>query len=316
MPKPTFQPRRIALAIVSLTAIAFSLPLRAVPLRSGGYRVDFVWTQIHRLWGGFSIPNMEIFFPLGGAAWLVVCIYYLIKAIRNRFEGSLLIPWILICLHLGLRGWVDVSIVPFHLRYLRTSFWAWPSYLPIIGALASLVSIVFQVEIAVNLRRRNKGTATVFRVFPRTGAAGLLAALLFGIPLALVLRFAGAFILEKLNVGPQLLLHASLEFIITLICCVMGFAIFFFQLGLRRLWPLWGLACAALAIPATIAVNYTWFEDIFEGLPLGKVWHKTGGTFLVYLLVFVGVFFAEKVYASLIRHWQKTRHFLSKQHTA
>ena len=56
---------RVCLTIALLCVYASLTPLRADALLSGGVRLEFFWTQLHKLACGISKQNAEILFPTG-----------------------------------------------------------------------------------------------------------------------------------------------------------------------------------------------------------------------------------------------------------
>ena len=128
----------------------------------------------------------------------------------------------------------------------------------------------------------------VKRQKPRWGIR-LLSGFLLGMPLGLASILAVTWTLYRLF-NP---LSDPYDGItpVALVTCAMyvGFAVFCFQLGLRRRWYLWGLTYAALAIPATLITHPSGLEALLE-LDLPWQWENMCLSFAAYLLVFLFLF--------------------------
>jgi hypothetical protein len=122
----------------------------------------------------------------------------------------------------------------------------------------------------------------------------LMAGFLLGMPLAVGLIF-GSF---RLGMG-RYFSQIPVPIIFFMCSMGMGFIIFCFQLGLRRLWYLWLLVYAALAIPATFITDPDRIEDLFEVfqeiISLKRLWGKIEQVFIVYLLIFVLLFLIARI---------------------
>ena len=117
----------------------------------------------------------------------------------------------------------------------------------------------------------------------------LLAGFLLGMPLGLASILTVTWTLHRLFksiVNPYYGITPP-----ALVTCAMfvGFAIFCFQLGLRRRWYLWGFIYAALAIPAALITHPSGLERLLE-FDLPWQWENMCLSFAAYLLVFLFLF--------------------------
>ncbi len=145
---------------------------------------------------------------------------------------------------------------------------------------------------------------TAKRQQPRWGLR-LLAGFLIGMPLGFVLFFIVVHIMGLEYVWtyiyqepvmfyavPSLNLRLSPVVTFTISSMGMGFIIFCFQLGLRRLWYIWGFVYAALAIPVSYIGQPVKFLELLNlsQLESGPGLGEMGSWFVMHIAVFVSLF--------------------------
>jgi hypothetical protein len=153
--------------ILVLCLIAILCPLRADVLCMGTVRLEFVWSQMHRLFCGISWENAEILFPLGAFSLLFVAFYFA-GVVCDIYRSSSLMLWACLFLHLLFRGFVDFYLVtryfPLHPRYVR-AYWTSPGVgwriLAFAGGVASVVAVVLQVRLLWKQRKNANNRPTV-----------------------------------------------------------------------------------------------------------------------------------------------------------
>lgn len=138
----------------------------------------------------------------------------------------------------------------------------------------------------------------------------LLAGFLLGMPLGYAIGSASIFYIRiplyKLSQSVHYISLADVE--IMTWSMGVGFIIFCFQLGLRKHWLIWGLAYAAVAIPATFISDPDLLEDIFYFHHWTLLWNE--GAILIfvpYLFVFVSIFLIARLLVWITDRWQKNR---------
>jgi hypothetical protein len=125
-------------------------------------RVEFFWTQLHKLTAGISVQNAEILFPLGAFALLAIAAYYLACGVLRLRQPRVAAAWLCAVGHLAIRGPVDFYLVTSHSPF--QTGWYWRSaalpwrLLAFAGGLASVAAISLQTYrlIRVHRQRRRK----------------------------------------------------------------------------------------------------------------------------------------------------------------
>jgi len=144
-----------------LCFIAVICPLRADDLQGHSIRIEYFWTQLHKLYCGISWSNAEILFPLGAFALLLITLNFIFISFKlhrpSPFELSM-------CLFLQLtfRGFVDFYLITTYFPLWPGNinrYWAYPGFMwrlfAFIGGCASVIAVVFQVALLAKLTRRS-----------------------------------------------------------------------------------------------------------------------------------------------------------------
>jgi hypothetical protein len=154
----TRRPTELIIPVLCLLAVV--CPLRADSLRMGSVRLEFFWTQMHKLFCGISWQNAEILFPIGAFTLLFVASYFAVAVCGMRRSSA---PFLWLCLiaHLLFRGFVDFYLVtryfPLRPPYIR-GYWTLPGagwrILAFAGGVASVTATVLQARLLWQRSRR------------------------------------------------------------------------------------------------------------------------------------------------------------------
>jgi len=132
--------------IAILCIYASLTPLRADVLMSGDLRLEFFWTQMHKLTGGISVQNAEILFPIGSFVLFFVAVCSIAQLAAKNSKHFVLILMLCLTTHVLLRGPVDFYLISTYWPFTQSEFY-WNHvgvgwwFLAFTGGIASVVAI-------------------------------------------------------------------------------------------------------------------------------------------------------------------------------
>ena len=135
------------------------MPVRADALMCGGLRLEFYWTQMHRLHCGISWRNAEILFPLGAFAliFVAVCSIITLAIEYSKFSGYLLT--LCFIAHILFRGLIDYYLLTTYWPLTKSKFYwehvgvGW-RILAFTGAIASVIAMALQLYALITNKSR------------------------------------------------------------------------------------------------------------------------------------------------------------------
>ena len=150
------KPCRLLHALVpALCIIAAVCPVRASH-RGYSIRLEFFWTQMHKLFGGISWQNAEILFPLGAFVLFSIALYFIVVVCLAK-RNLVPVHWVFLLIHVLFRGFVDfhllTSYFPLPFREFASPVTAW-RLLAFMGGIASAAAVVLEVMVLWGLRRK------------------------------------------------------------------------------------------------------------------------------------------------------------------